>query len=32
MEEPEEIYEEDVKNDIITSNAVELFGDIVEIN
>ena len=32
MEEPEEIYEEEVKNDIITSSAVELFGDIVEIN
>ena len=32
MEEPEEIYEEEVKNDIIKSSAVELFGDIVEIN
>jgi DNA polymerase-3 subunit gamma/tau len=32
IEEPEEIYEEEVKNDIIKSSAVELFGDIVEIN
>ena len=32
MEEPKEIYEEIKKNDIISNSAVELFGDIVEIN
>ena len=32
MEEPQEIYEEMVKNDIIINSAVELFGDIVEIS
>ena len=32
IEEPVEIYEEDKKNDIIVNSAVELFGDIVEIN
>ena len=30
VEEPEEIYEEVEKDDIIVSSAVELFGDIVE--
>ena len=32
IEEPKEIYEEIKKNDIISNSAVELFGDIVEIN
>ena len=32
LEEPEEIYEDFHKSDIITNSAVELFGDIVEIN
>lgn len=32
IDEPQEVYEEQVKNDIITNSAVELFGDIVEIN
>ncbi len=32
IEEPEEVYEESEKDDIITNSAVELFGDIVEIN
>lgn len=32
IEEPQEVYEETVKDDIITNSAVELFGDIVEIN
>ena len=32
MEEPKEVYEESVKNDIISNSAVELFGDIVEID
>ena len=32
MIEPVEVYEESVKDDIIINNAVELFGDIVEIN
>ena len=32
VEEPVEIYEESVKDDIIVNNAIELFGDIVEIN
>lgn len=32
IEEPQEIYEEIVKNDIIINSAVELFGDIVEIS
>lgn len=32
IEEPVEVYEEVVKSDIITNSAVELFGDIVEIN
>lgn len=32
IEEPDEIYEETEKNDIIMNSAVELFGDIVEIN
>ena len=32
LEEPEEVYEENKKNDIISNSAVELFGDIVEIN
>jgi hypothetical protein len=32
IEEPEEVYEELEKNDIIVNSAVELFGDIVEIN
>ncbi len=32
VEEPKEIYEEIKKNDIISNSAVELFGDIVEIN
>ena len=32
IEEPKEIYEEIKKNDILSNSAVELFGDIVEIN
>ena len=32
IEEPDEVYEEQEKNDIIVNSAVELFGDIVEIN
>ena len=32
IDEPQEVYEEQVKNDIITNSAVELFGDIVEIS
>ena len=32
IEEPHEIYEETENSDIITNSAVELFGDIVEIN
>ena len=32
MEEPQEVYEDIVKNDIISNSAVELFGDIVEVN
>ena len=32
VEEPQEVYEETIKDDIITNSAVELFGDIVEIN
>ena len=32
VEEPKEIYEEVKKNDIIINSAIELFGDIVEIN
>lgn len=32
IDEPQEVYEEQVKNDIITNSAVELFGEIVEIN
>ncbi len=31
IDEPEEIFEEETKDDIITSKAIELFGDIVEI-
>ena len=31
VEEPEPIFEELKNNDIITSSAVELFGDIVEV-
>lgn len=31
MEEPEEVLEENKKDDIITSSAIELFGDIVEV-
>ena len=30
VEEPSEVYEETKNNDIISSSAVELFGDIVE--
>ena len=32
IEEPQESYEETLKNDIILNSAVELFGDIVEIS
>ena len=32
LDEPVEIYEESKKSDIITNSAIELFGDIVEIN
>ena len=32
IDEPEEIYEDLKNNDIISNSAVELFGDIVEIN
>lgn len=32
IDEPIEVYEEIVKDDIISNSAVELFGDIVEIN
>ena len=32
VEEPIEVYEEIVKDDILVNSAVELFGDIVEIN
>lgn len=32
VEEPKEIYEEIEKNDILSNSAVDLFGDIVEIN
>ena len=32
MIEPVEVYEESIKDDIIINSAVELFGDIVEIN
>lgn len=32
VEEPVEVFEESINNDIITNSAVELFGDIVEIN
>ena len=32
IDEPEEIYEDFKNNDIISNSAVELFGDIVEIN
>ena len=31
MEEPEEVLEESKKDDIITNSAIELFGDIVEV-
>ena len=31
IDEPEEMFIENKKNDIISNNAIELFGDIVEI-
>ena len=32
IEEPVEVYEESKKDDIISNSAMDLFGDIVEIN
>ena len=32
MEEPEHIFEEKQINDIISSSAIDMFGDIVEIS